>query len=277
MQQPKRVLCTMDLSLAGRAGLAVVMPVLAACGVQACPLPTALFSTHTGGFGPVVRQDQADFCRQALEHFEREHIGFDGVYTGYLFGADQFALAARAMDQYPDAFHIVDPAMGDKGKLYSGLAPDTVGRMQKLCSKAQLITPNVTESALLLEEDPARDIDEGDILRRLQQLSAQGCAVLITSVRLGDSYQTYGCLPQGQGVFRIPWQHLPAHYPGTGDTFTAALCGLHLQQNLSLQKAAQKATDFVSRAVAITYQNEGEARSGLWLEAALPLLARENS
>lgn len=262
----------MDLSLVGRAGLSVVAPILSACGVQASPLPTALFSTHTGGFGPVEKRDQSAFGFEALAHFAREGVAFDAVYTGYLYGGDQFRLAAAALDQYPNALHLVDPAMADDGKLYTGFGQTAVDSMKALCSRARLITPNVTESALLLGEDPTEEPTQQALRGRLAALSEGKRGVLITSAPDGaGGWQILGRSAEGTD-FAIPSRHVPQKYPGTGDSLAAAVCGL-LLRGLSLEDAARKASRFVEEAAARTYQGGGEARHGLWMEPLLPTLA----
>lgn len=272
MLQPKRVLCVMDLSLVGRAGLAVVLPILAACGVQASPLPTALFSAHTGGFGAVQKQDEADFCFAALAHFAREDIAFDAVYTGYLYGQAQFCLANAALAQYPNALHLVDPAMADDGKLYAGFEQSAVDGMASLCQKAHLITPNVTESALLLGEDPTATPTQGQLLQRLQKLSGGRRSVLITSAPREDGgFQIAGCGTDGTPFF-VPSRHVPQRFPGTGDSLAAAVCGLVLG-GMPLDQATRKAAAFVETAVGNTYTGGGTPRNGLWMEPLLGLLA----
>lgn len=264
----------MDISLVGRAGLSAVLPVLGACGVQACGMPSALFSTHTGGFGSPVRQNEAAFCQKALQHYARQDISFDAVYIGYLFGDDQFDVAETALQQYPDAFPVVDPAMGDDGKQYTGLSAHTAARMRLLCQKARLITPNFTESALLLAEDPAETGDGPRLAqRRLEALCTQDRAAVITSVPVpGGGFVTMGRDETGH-TFTVASQHVPRHYPGTGDSFTAALCGL-LVQGVGLQTAAETATKFVQTAAVATFDGGGEARHGLWLEPYLWMLAQ---
>ncbi len=270
---PKRVLCVMDLSVVGRAGLSVVVPVLAACGVQACALPAALFSAHTGGFGVPVRQDEAAFGAEALAHYAREDVHFDAVYIGYLCGEGQFALARRALAQYPEALHVVDPALGDEGKPYQGLAEDSAGQMRGLCWLAGLITPNFTESAMLCGQAPgAARPDEAALCARMDELAEGGRGVLITSVpAAAGGYETLGREAAGHD-FAITGNHAPRRFPGTGDSFTAAVLGL-LLRGLSLEDAARRATRFVEAAAHATYEAGAPARDGLWLEPFLPMLA----
>ncbi|MDL2219157.1 bifunctional hydroxymethylpyrimidine kinase/phosphomethylpyrimidine kinase [Ruminococcaceae bacterium OttesenSCG-928-O06] len=273
MAPPKRVLCMMDLSSLGRASLGVAGQVLAACGQQACLLPTALFSSHTGGFGPVEKQDEAAFATAALAHYARQGITFHAVYIGYLYGPAQFAAANAALSQYPNALHVVDPALGDDGKPYTGLDDDTARAMRQLCARAGLVCPNYTESAMLCGDAPdAGQAAPALVERRLARLGENGASVLITSVPgPAGTYETWGLSqPEGE-IFRLPSRRVPQRYPGTGDLFCAAVVGRLLHGD-TLQAAAQTAAYFVEQAVQATYTASAEARHGVWFEPFLPLL-----
>ncbi len=276
LPRPKRVLCIMDISVVGRAGLSAVLPVLAASGVQACALPAALYSTHTGGFDVPARQNEADFCKKALQHFSQQEIEFDAVYIGYLCTEDQFDMAEQAIINYPNAIHIVDPAMGDDGKSYSGISSVLISRMQKLCKMANLITPNFTESALLMGEDP-KEYTDGENLakRRIDVLTGENRSVVITSVPdKKGGYVSMGKQAPQDEVFIQQSSYVPQRYPGTGDLFTAALCGCILQGN-TIKEGVKRATMFVQTAAKTTYDAKAEPRHGLWIEPHLPMLAKE--
>lgn len=274
MAQPKRVLCIMDLSVIGRSSLAVVTPVLAACGVQACPLPTALFSSHTGGLGSPAVHDTSAFGLEALQHYKQENIQFDAVYIGYLRSEQQYQTAAAAQQQYPAAYHVVDPAIGDHGKLYSSITPEMAQHMQHLCQNANLITPNYTESALLLGlPATTQPLSPSLMQQHLEGLAKTGASVIITSVPTPqNTMEIWGCGPGGQNTYAITAYHVPQNYPGTGDLFTAAVTGLVLRGH-ALQSAAQIAADFVRAAAITTQQNGADARFGVWFEGQLSTLA----
>ena len=147
---PKTVLTIHDLPGFGRAALSVIVPVLSTLGVQTVALPTAVLSTHTGGLGTPAKLANPGYGPAALEHYHRLGVKFDCIYSGYLADAAQAKLVERAFELWPRAFKVVDPVLGDGGRLYSGLGADMVPAMYSLCSKADLIVPNVTEAALLL-------------------------------------------------------------------------------------------------------------------------------
>ena len=155
--EPKKILCIHDLSGMGRCSLAVILPVLSVMGCQPVALPTVVLSTHTGGLGTPARLDGAAYGLAALKHYRELGVEFDCIYTGYLGGEEQVALAEKAFDLWPAARKVVDPVMGDNGKAYSTVTPALIDRMRGLCRRADLILPNATEAALLLEREPQTD------------------------------------------------------------------------------------------------------------------------
>ena len=159
MQKQHTVLCIQDLSCVGRCSLAVVLPALAAMGVQPCALPTALLSTHTGGLGRPARTDESGFISAALAHYAQLGLAFDCVYSGYLASAAQVALVEQAFRQAPAALKLVDPVMADHGRPYASMTPEIRAAVAQLCGQADVIVPNATEAALLLEELPGPAAD----------------------------------------------------------------------------------------------------------------------
>ena len=155
--EPKKVLCIHDLSGMGRCSLAVILPVLSVMGVQPVALPTVVLSTHTGGLGTPARLDGSAYGQQALEHYHALGVEFDCIYTGYLGGEAQVALAEKAFAYWPAAKKVVDPVMGDNGKAYSTVTPALIDRIRALCQSADLILPNYTEAQLLLQREPCTE------------------------------------------------------------------------------------------------------------------------
>lgn len=275
MAGPKRVLCIMDLSGVGRSSMAVVLPTLSACGIQACALPTALLSAHTGGFGEVAVLQADAYVEQALLHYQQQNIHFDAVYVGYLQSEQQFDAAEKALRVFADALCIVDPAMADNGKLYSRITPQLAARMKTLCDLADVVTPNWTESAVLSGENmQEQKPDNAAVKNRIEAIAANKKSVLITSVPAQNGeLQIAGYDAVKNDVFEILVKYVPQSYPGTGDLFAAALVGMLLHGS-SLKKAAQTAAEYVEIAAQITYNGHGEARHGVWFEQALPFLVQ---
>ena len=174
---PKTVLAIHDLPGFGRAALSVIAPVLSTLGVQTVALPTAVLSTHTGGLGAPAKLADPNYGPAALAHYHRLGVKFDCIYSGYLADSAQARLVEQAFELWPKALKVVDPVLGDGGRLYSGLGADMVPAMYNLCSKADLIVPNVTEAALLLG-DPlpgvGSDRRDGHRRRTLHRLCGRG-------------------------------------------------------------------------------------------------------
>ena len=193
---PKTVLCIHDLPGFGRAGLAVITPVLSALGVQAVAVPTAVLSSHTGGLGAPARLSSPGYGPAALAHYRRLGVRFDCIYSGYLSETSQALLVEQAMEYWPDALKVVDPVMGDHGRMYGGLPAEMVPALYNLCARADLILPNTTEAALLLG-DPlpgpgATAAEAADAAARLTRVCPQ---VLVTGVEAGHSILCAGAVP----------------------------------------------------------------------------------
>ena len=267
-----RVLCIHDLPGFGRAGLSVIVPVLSALGAQAVAVPTAVLSTHTGGLGTPAKLANPGYGPAALEHYRRLGLRFDCIYSGYLADASQAKLVEQAMDLWPDALTVVDPVMGDHGRMYRGLAPEMVPAMYTLCSRASLILPNTTEAALLLGDPMPGVTGEAELhtaQTQAQRLTRICPRVLITGVAAGRGIACVGAdRATGESLVRTPM--VPKSFHGTGDIFGAVLVGRLLQGNV-LPAAAQAAAVFVADCLKAT-PDEADERLGVWLESVLPRL-----
>ena len=244
--EPKKVLCIHDLSGVGRCSLAVILPVLSVMGIQPVALPTVVLSTHTGGFGTPARLDGCAYGETALEHYRELGLSFDCIYTGYLGGEEQAALAEKAFDLWPSAYKVVDPVMGDNGKAYSTVTPAFIDRMRQLCRRADLILPNATEAGLLLEKPLPDPLDEAGAQALADELAAALAPnVVVTGLQL-DKY--IACAGAGRERFVVKKLHIARNFPGTGDLYGAVLIGSLIQGN-ALSAAADNAAEFVALAI----------------------------
>ena len=217
--EPKKVLCIHDLSGMGRCSLAVILPVLSIMGVQPVALPTVVLSTHTGGLGTPARLDGCAYGEQALEHYHALGVEFDCIYTGYLGGEDQVALAEKAFALWPAAKKIVDPVMGDNGKAYSTVTPALIDRIRALCGAADLILPNYTEAQILLQRQPQTELLTDEAAQALaDELTALAPGAVVTGLPLG---KYIGCAGSGKDRFLIKKLHISRSFPGTGVCDTA--------------------------------------------------------
>ncbi len=273
MAQIDRVAAVHDLSCLGRCSLAVILPVLSAMGIQCCPLPTAVLSSHTGGFGSPARTELAGQLRGTLEHWEGLELSFDGVYTGYLSSPEQAGLAREAVEKLKKTggLALVDPVLGDGGRLYRSVTPELVRAMKELCRHADVITPNLTEAAVLLGREMVELPGDGQELARLLSDGAAR-SVVVTGVipetgRIGAAWFDR---ESGQaGIYA--GKRITGEYPGTGDLFAAVLTG-SLVRGDGLEAGAVRAVDFVRRCVECTQTLEAPRREGVVFEPLLNLL-----
>jgi len=275
----KRVAAVHDLSCFGRAALTVIIPTLSAMEIQVCPLPTAVLSTHLGGFSKVAFCDLSENMANFLEHWKRENVVFDSIYSGFLASTEQIDTVVNFIDDFSDnnPLVLVDPVMGDEGRLYSVYTTKMQEQMQKLVRKADIITPNYTEACFLLEKaylDVVSGVEE--MKSWLVALASFGPrAVVITGIPLtGNRIMNLGYNSTIGGFTEVISTLVPAKYPGTGDIFASVLLGSLLQGH-SLAAAMNTASAFVELGIKTTFLAGTPPREGVLLEAVLPWLYRK--
>lgn len=262
-----------DLSGVGRCALTVVIPVLAAMGLQPCPLPTAVLSSHTGGYTGMAVKDLTDFMPGYIAHWKSLDLKFDALYTGYLACEAQSDLVLDLFawqKRQGKPFIVVDPVMGDEGELYSTMTMAMAREMRRLCAMAGVITPNLTEAHLLLGEDyksaPRSPAQVKDMLSALLDLGPENA--LITSMPVENGLANVCMRRGGAGYYQCAYPMLPVQYPGTGDLFASVLTGAMVRGE-DLQSAMDRASRAVYRAVKDTYALGTEIRAGVQLELSL--------
>lgn len=243
----KRILTIQDISCVGQCSLTAALPVLSACGVETAVLPSAVLSTHTGGFKGFTFRDLTDDMPAIADHWEKEKISFDAIYTGYLGSVRQISIvkdiASRLLKK--GGLLIVDPAMADNGKLYTGFDSAFVEAMKELVSEADVVLPNITEAALLTGCEYRETYDEkyvGELVAGLTKLGAK--QIVLTGV--GYEAGTTGVLSVMGGNTEVYYRHLRYERGchGTGDIFASAFVGA-LMHGKDLPAASKIAADFV--------------------------------
>lgn len=264
-----RVAAIHDLSGFGRCSLAVIIPVLSSMGIQCCPVPTAVLSTHTGGFEDIVIKDLTDYISPALSQYKKLGIDFDAVYSGFLASAEQIDHCLEFFSVYKDSLKIVDPVMGDHGKPYRTYTSELCKRMGELVDVADVITPNLTEAAILLGEPYPVELTAGLVKSWLARLCERVRIAVITGVPLTEGViANVGCDKEQGGFWRVDCDYVPASYPGTGDIFASVLTGSLLLGD-SLPIAMDRATAFTQIAIKNTYSYGMEPRNGVLFEPSL--------
>ncbi len=242
----KRILTIQDISCVGQCSLTVALPILSACGHETAILPSAVLSTHTGGFTGYTFRDLSEDIPAVEAHWVKEGIRFEAIYTGYLGSIEQIGRVRSVMEHTltEDGLRIVDPAMADNGRLYPAFDGAYVEAMRTLCAEADILLPNITE-ACFLTGIPYREIcDEAYINSLLSALHALGAkTVVLTGV--GFTPEETGVMLSESGV-RSYYRHrrLPTGCHGTGDVYASAFVGA-LMKGLDAYTAAKIAADYV--------------------------------
>lgn len=245
----KRVLSVQDLSCVGKCSLTVAMPVLSAMGCTCVPLPTGIFSSHTAFPDPHIRdltEEIAPICR----HWQSIGAGFDAICVGYLASEAQANAVSELLDKFP-SFVVLDPVMGDNGKLYSGISPQRVESLRSLCKRADVLLPNVTEAALLAGLPYQQTADIVYYRQLAEGLQALGYhTFLITGACLSSDTVGFFGIDKGEEIsYQGPLLTRRTH--GTGDLFAAVFTGA-MAKGKTVKEAAVMAADFVARCLAAT-------------------------
>ncbi len=266
----KTTVAVHDLSCHAKSSLTVVIPALSALGIEASVLPTALLSTQTDGFEHYSYLDLTSQMEDILAHWEKLELSFDAMYSGFLGSEQQIEIVLRLMEDQRTLAHpflaIVDPVLGDQGKPYGPVSPQLVKRMGLLVSQADVITPNITEAALLLGKSYNEHMSVDQAKEWAQQLSALGPRyVAITSIMEKQHGVTvaYDNVLQKTEIYRQ--QYVPISYPGCGDLFASIVCGL-MVNGTSFASAVDQGGALVRLAVERSYQAQIPQRMGVAVE-----------
>lgn len=273
MFQP-RVLSIQDISCFGKCSLTVALPIISAMGVETCIIPTAVLSTHTGGFTGYHLRDLTDDIPKISKHWETLGLDFNLLYTGYLSSFEQLSIVENIFDTFgKNAIKFVDPVMGDFGKLYSGFTPEFAEEMKNLCGKADIIAPNLTEASYMLKIPFATPpYDEEYIKDILVRLTELGCrTAVLTGVIFSPEQQGAMAYDSKTKTFCSYFrENIDKKFHGTGDIFASTMCGaLSLGKNLDY--ALKIAVDFSVECI-IRSLNDKEHPYGVRFEECIPYL-----
>lgn len=276
----KKVAAIHDLSGFGRSSLTSIIPILSSMKVQVCPVPTAVLSSHTGGFEGYSFLDLTDYMEQHIAHWKSLNLEFDCIYSGFLGSPKQMKIVADFIDFFghKNNLTVVDPVLGDNGKLYGTMNNEMVEEMKKLISKADIITPNFTEVTFLLNKPYKKEISEAEVKEWLVELANMGPKIVIaTSVPDENSHKAdrktnvIAYDKENDVFWKVSCKYIPASYPGTGDAYTSVVIGSLLQGD-SLPIAIERGVQFITQCILASYGFKYPNREGVLLERMLDVL-----
>ncbi|MCR5015730.1 MAG: pyridoxamine kinase [Ruminococcus sp.] len=271
----KRAVTIQDISCFGKCSLTVALPIISAMGIETAVIPTAVLSTHTGGFSGYTFRDLTGDIPQIASHWEKLGLRFDAIYTGYLGSPAQVQIVSDFFDSFgrEDNFIVVDPVMGDAGRLYAGFTDELVSGMRRLCAKADYVIPNMTEAAFLLDIPYEENTDEERARSMLRSLAELGCKrPVLTGVRRGSEHGAVAFDSVNNEFTNAFCQHVDRQMHGTGDIFASVFTGA-VTLGKELGEALGLAVRFTSDCITATLPHADEVWYGSCFELCLGELA----
>lgn len=268
----KRIMTIQDISCVGKCSLTVALPIISAAGVEASVLPTAVLSTHTA-FSKFTFRDLTDEITPISETLKELKIGFDAIYTGYLGSFEQLELVGKFIDDFKarDTVVLIDPVMADNGKLYKGFTEEFAAAMAKLCAKADIVVPNITEASFMLGIPYKEKYDEPYIKEILKKLTGLGCPIAaLTGISFSDDkIGVYGYNSTNDTYFSYFNEKLNASFHGTGDVYASAALGA-IMRGISVEDSLAIAVDYTLECMKKTLNDPDHRFYGVNFESAIP-------
>lgn len=274
--QHHKIVTIQDISCFGQCSLTVALPIISAMGVETAIIPTAVLSTHTGGFKNFTFRDLSCDIPKISEHWKSLDLNFDVVYTGYLGSFKQISYISDFIDRFktPKNTLLIDPVMGDNGNLYSGFTPEFAKAMTALTKKADIIVPNITEAAVMLGENYVSEgYNPSYIHHLIQGLAKSGSKnVVLTGVSYSpDKIGAVTYSAETDEYFSYFTDKIGNNFHGTGDIFSSVVTGA-LAHGLNLNQAVRLAVDFVPECIKKTLNCKEEHWYGVKFEDCIPQL-----
>ncbi len=271
----KRILTIQDTSCVGQCSLTVALPIISACGIETAILPSALLSTHTAGFTGFTVLDLTGEFSKIINHWQKENITFDGVYTGYVL-ASQIDYINEICNKFNKGVKIIDPVMADHGSFYYGFDKEFAKKMCSLCYGADVILPNLTEAAFLLGEDCVLSGYDKEYIENLCKRLADKLKVK-TVVLTGVSFTSDKlgvCVYENDLAKYYFTEKISRNFHGTGDIYSSAFVSGYVLGKSAIESASI-AADYTVEAMKLTMPYQNEHTYGVFFERALPTLLKK--
>ncbi len=271
----KRILTIQDASCVGQCSLTVALPIISACGIETAVLPSALLSTHTAGFQGFTVLDLTDEFPKIAEHWKKEGISFDGIYTGYVLES-QIDHIIKICREFNTGAKIIDPVMADHGSFYYGFGKEFAKKMCALAYGADVLLPNLTEAAFLLDEECVlTGYDKAyieSLCKRLQdKLNIK--TIVLTGVSFSCDKLGVCVYENGKAEYYFT-EKIARNFHGTGDIYSSAFVGGYIRGKTAFESASI-AADYTVQAMKLTIPHQNEHSYGVFFESALPTLLKK--
>ncbi len=268
----KRLVTIQDISCIGKCSLTVALPIISAAGIETAVIPTALLSNHTA-FDRFSFLDLTDEIENITDNWRRNSFSFDAIYTGYLGSGWQLEMVSKFISEFGKGrtLTVIDPVMGDHGKLYQGFTMEFAKKMKGLCRSADILVPNLTEAAILTETPYKEDFTEAEIRNMLKKLSSLTSGTIVLT-GISPNMEKIGVMsynPDNDEFSSYFTEKINRVFHGTGDIFASALCGA-LVRGISIEASIKIAVDYTTKCIKYTLADENPIWYGVNFEEAIP-------
>ena len=271
----KRIVTIQDVSCFGKCSVTVALPLISAMGVECAIIPPSVLSTHTGGFEGFTFRDLSDDIPKIKEHWKKYNLEFDSIYTGYLGSVKQIDYTIDFIKEFKSekTLLFVDPAMADKGRMYTGFGDDFPAHMARLCALADIVVPNITEASFLTGTPYTEGYDESHVRLLLKKLCALGAKkAVITGIAFEKSTQgAYFYDSETDEYYYYRAENIDRSFHGTGDTFASIFCGA-LTKGFDIKRSLQLSVDFTVECIKATLPRAHLHQYGVMFEECIPYL-----
>lgn len=272
MKPIKKIALLHSLCTVGKASITNMMPVLSTMGMEACPIPTVVLSTHTGGFGiPAKQFVSAEYIRNCADHYRHNNITFDAIFVGYLGNNEILSAVRYFVEQFPSAVKILDPIMGDHGTLYSNVDENYIHSFRKLLPLMDMVLPNLTEACFLSGQPYHESATVENLMNICAYFHEKNVKNVIITSAISDDKKRGVVFSDKDDMKLVTFDAKAMDFHGTGDVFDAVLIGSYLK-GVEIPDAIKKAHTFVSSCIEESSRFEYPTKEGLLIEHKLSLL-----
>lgn len=268
----KKIAVINDISGFGRCSVAVSLPIISAMKIQCCPVPTSVFSNHSG-FESFYFDDYTDRMQLYINEWKKLHLEFEGIATGFLGSNEQIEIVSRFINEFKtkDTIVVIDPVMGDYGKPYSTYTNEMCQMIKKLVKHADILTPNLTEACILTDIDYDPDMTIRELKNVMNKLSEMGPKkIVITGLQRGQ-YVTNLVYETGKPIESISTKKVGKERSGTGDIF-ASIIAADAVNGVEFTTSVKKASDFIKRCIKKSIELDIPDTDGVCFEEYLTTL-----
>ena len=268
----KKIALINDFSGFGRCSIAVALPIISVMKVQCCPVPTSIFSNHTG-FPSYFFDDYTEKMEAYIQEWKKLRLRFDGISTGFLGSKEQIEIVKNFFRDFRtlDNVIIVDPVMGDYGKMYSTYSEEMCREMKQLVNYADVLTPNITEACILTGTEYKEKWKVAEIMEIAGKLNDMGPGkIVITGIMQGDFIANF-CFEEGQEPKMLRSHKVGTQRSGTGDVF-AAIVAADAVNGVSFRQSVKKASNFIKKCLIKSIELNIPLTDGVCFEEILSTL-----